>query len=139
LLAQLEAQNPYPSLDKAGSVLDGQWKLVYTSNSELVALLALNRLPFFEVGDITQTIDSITLTAVNTVSLTVPFSRTSFSTKASFEIRSPKRLQVFSQSGHTVYVSTCALCVVVFLLFFNAARLGVVNYKHLTTPNLCGA
>ena len=28
------------------------------------------------------------------VQLTVPFSRTSFSTTASFEVRSPKRLQV---------------------------------------------
>lgn len=91
---QLEAKNPNPSLETASAVLDGQWKLVYTSNSELVALLALNRLPFVSVGDITQTIDSATLSAVNTVSLTVPFSRTSLSTQASFEIRSPKRLQV---------------------------------------------
>ncbi len=96
MLAQLEAKNPYPSLEKAGIALDGQWKLVYTSNSELVALLALNRLPFISVGDITQTIDSTTLTAVNTVALTGPFSRTSVSTSASFEIRSPKRLQVWT-------------------------------------------
>ncbi len=32
--------------------------------------------------------------AVAQVQLTVPFSRTSFSTTASFEVRSPKRLQV---------------------------------------------
>ena len=31
------------------------------------------------------------------VQLTVPFSRTSFSTTASFEVRSPKRLQVSSK------------------------------------------
>lgn len=99
IITQLEAKNPYPSLEKAGIALDGQWKLVYTSNSELVALLALNRLPFISVGDITQTIDSTTLTAVNTVALTGPFSRTSVSTSASFEIRSPKRLQVKFEKG----------------------------------------
>eukprot|EP00884_Botryococcus_braunii_P000659 jgi/Botrbrau1/10594/Bobra.0358s0014.1 len=50
IITQLEAKNPYPSLEKAGIVLDGQWKLVYTSNSELVALLALNRLPLLPLG-----------------------------------------------------------------------------------------
>jgi hypothetical protein len=39
-------------------------------------------------------IDSVEGVVVNTVGLTVPFSRTSFSTTASFEIRSPKRLQL---------------------------------------------
>ena len=49
--------------------LNGQWKLVYTSSSELTALLALSRLPFVEVGDITQTIDVPSETVVNKVSL----------------------------------------------------------------------
>lgn len=39
-------------------VLDGQWKLVYTSNSELSGVLALARLPFVAVGDYTQKIEN---------------------------------------------------------------------------------
>ena len=47
--------------------LSGEWKLVYTSGSELSALLALSRLPFVTVGDITQTIDGAAGTVVNKV------------------------------------------------------------------------
>lgn len=32
--------------------IDGEWKLVYTSNSELIAVLALSKLPFVTVGDV---------------------------------------------------------------------------------------
>ena len=152
-------------------MLEGQWKLVYTSNSELFGLLALSRLPFVAIGDITQKIEASTFTVENKawrpcthcvhallpsavagvgydpdvrgrtslhtsgtcdvedmhaccsaaagdapydvmqgnlvsakcmrpqVALTVPFSRTSFSTSASFEVRSPKRLQVRFERG----------------------------------------
>ena len=52
---------------QAERVLDGQWKLVYTSNSELFGLLALSRLPFVTVGDITQTVQASTLTVENKV------------------------------------------------------------------------
>lgn len=48
-------------------MLDGQWKLVYTSNSELFGLLALSRLPFVSVGDITQKIEASTFTVENKV------------------------------------------------------------------------
>lgn len=99
LITQLEAENPNPSLSEAENLLDGQWKLVYTSNSELFGLLALSRLPFVSIGDITQKIEGSTLTVENEVQLTVPFSRTSFSTTASFEVRSPKRLQVRFERG----------------------------------------
>lgn len=47
--------------------LGGSWKLVYTSNSELIALLALGRLPLVTVGDITQTIDTSTMSVENQV------------------------------------------------------------------------
>jgi PAP_fibrillin len=40
---------------------------VYTSNSELFALLALSKLPFVTVGDITQTIDGAAGIVVNKV------------------------------------------------------------------------
>jgi hypothetical protein len=47
--------------------LSGEWKLVYTSNSELFALLSLGKLPFVTVGDITQTIDAAAGTVTNKV------------------------------------------------------------------------
>ena len=56
----------WPVLSQAAD-LNGQWKLVYTSSSELTALLALSRLPFVTVGDITQTIDVPSETVVNKV------------------------------------------------------------------------
>jgi PAP_fibrillin len=52
---------------QAPNLLNGEWKLVYTSNSELIALLVLSRLPFVTVGDITQTIDGFSLTVTNKV------------------------------------------------------------------------
>jgi len=99
LISQLEAKNPTPNPTEVLEALTGDWKLVYTSNSALIAVLALSRLPFVEVGDITQKIDSITLTVENKVQLSVPFSRTAFSTTASFEVRSPKRLQLRLNKG----------------------------------------
>lgn len=49
-------------------MLGATWKLVYTQ-SPLSSLLALGRLPFVTVGDITQTIDPATGTIVNKVPL----------------------------------------------------------------------
>ncbi len=47
--------------------LDGTWKLIYTSNSVLLALLALGKLPLVAIGDLTQRIDSTTFTVENKV------------------------------------------------------------------------
>lgn len=51
------------------AALDGSWKLVYTSNSELLAILALSKLPFVSIGDITQRIDAATNMVENRVSV----------------------------------------------------------------------
>lgn len=67
LVTQLEALNPTPSPNEALEKLQGEWKLVYTSNSELIALLALSRLPLVRVGDITQTVDAVTCNVTNKV------------------------------------------------------------------------
>jgi PAP_fibrillin len=61
-----EAATCRPPVPQAGK-LSGEWKLVYTAGSELSALLALSRLPFVTVGDITQTIDCAAGTVVNKV------------------------------------------------------------------------
>ena len=65
ILRHFRSHNDF--LLQAERVLDGQWKLVYTSNSELFGLLALSRLPFVAVGDITQTVQASTLTVENKV------------------------------------------------------------------------
>lgn len=70
--AQLEARNPTPEPNDARAVLGGTWRLAYTSNSELIALLALSRLPLVSVGDITQEIDPLGQTVENRVELTAP-------------------------------------------------------------------
>jgi hypothetical protein len=49
------------------SALNGEWKLVYTSNSELLAILALSKLPFVTIGDITQRVDVLNNTVENKV------------------------------------------------------------------------
>lgn len=66
-------------------------------------LLALGKLPFVTVGDITQTISTDNLTgtttAVNAVSLSVPFSSTSVSTTAAVDVVSAKRVAVRFERG----------------------------------------
>eukprot|EP00803_Ostreobium_quekettii_P000787 evm.model.scf_601.1 EVM.evm.TU.scf_601.1 scf_601:2427-5142(+) len=99
LISQLEAKNPTPSPTEAIDLMSGSWKLVYTSNPALLAMLGLSRLPFVTVGDITQSIDGPAMTVENQIQISVPFSRTSFSTTASFEVRSPSRLQVKFEKG----------------------------------------
>lgn len=74
--------------------LSGQWKLLYTVNSELTGLLGLGRLPGIEVGEISQSVNALTLSITNSVTIGGPISRTAFSAKAAFEIMSPKRIQV---------------------------------------------
>ena len=79
--------------------LSGDWKLLYTVNSELTGLLALSRLPGVQVGEISQNIDPFTLSIRNTVTIGGPVSRSAFSAKAAFEILSPKRIQVGSAAA----------------------------------------
>lgn len=99
LISQIEARNPTPQPNEMPEALDGVWKLLYTSNSELVALLALGRLPLVEVGEITQTVNTAAKSVENCIQLSVPFSRTSLAATAAFEVRSPKLLQIQFEEG----------------------------------------
>ena len=102
LIARLEAINPTPAPTASTSMaqLEGKWRLVWTSTSELVALLAASRLPLVRVVDIFQTIDGASRTAENNVVLELPFARTSVSATAEIEVTSPKRLNVtFTKTG----------------------------------------
>lgn len=53
---------------QAQGLLDGTWRLVYTANSEVLALLSLSQLPLVTVEDITQTVDGAAMTVENKAS-----------------------------------------------------------------------
>ncbi len=100
LISRLEAMNPTPSPSYELAALSGKWRLVYTSNSEVMFLLAAENLPGLNVGDITQTIDGAGGRVENRVAFSAPMVESSVSANASFEVRSPKRLQVkFNEAG----------------------------------------
>ena len=100
LISRLEAMNPTPSPSYELAALSGKWRLVYTSNSEVMFLLAAENLPGLNVGDITQTIDGVGGRVENRVAFSAPMVESSVSANASFEVRSPKRLQVkFNEAG----------------------------------------
>ena len=84
-LLQVDAQTPWPlsippslctlytppglALQAVG-VLDGRWKLVYTTNAETLMLLnAIDSIPLVDIGDVYQVIvvDGNTVTAHNKV------------------------------------------------------------------------
>lgn len=99
LITQLEAKNPTPAPTEALSLLNGKWILAYTSFSELYPLLAAGTLPLVKVKEISQKFDSETLTVENSVLFAGPLATTSFSTNATFEVRSPKRVQIKFEEG----------------------------------------
>ncbi|KAI5071601.1 hypothetical protein GOP47_0013852 [Adiantum capillus-veneris] len=99
LISQLEAKNPTPAPTQALPLLNGKWILAYTSFSELFPLLAAGTLPLVKVGEISQFVDSNALTVENSVTFTGPLATTSFSTSATFEVRSPKRVQIKFEEG----------------------------------------
>ena len=66
----------------------------YTSFSELYPILAAGNLPFVKVGEISQTINTNAQLLSNTVTFESPVSTSTFVAEASFEVRSPMRLQV---------------------------------------------
>ncbi|GAV79852.1 PAP_fibrillin domain-containing protein, partial [Cephalotus follicularis] len=99
LVNQLEAVNPTPAPVEAAELLDGNWVLLYTAFSELLPLLAAGTTPLLKVKRISQTIDSNSLSIVNSTTLSSPFATFSFSASAEFEVRSPSRIQVEFKEG----------------------------------------
>ncbi|XP_074560188.1 putative plastid-lipid-associated protein 2, chloroplastic [Curcuma longa] len=100
LISYLEVKNPIPAPNDVLSLLNGKWILAYTSFSQLFPLLGSWRLPqLVKVDEISQTIDSESFTAVNSVKFAGPLSFTSLTTNAKFEVRSPKRVQIKFEEG----------------------------------------
>ncbi|KAK9935941.1 hypothetical protein M0R45_012814 [Rubus argutus] len=99
LITQLEAQNPTPAPTEALPLLNGKWILSYTSFAGLFPLLSRGTLPLVKVDEISQTIDSENFTVENSVRFAGPLATTSFSTNATFDVRSPKRVQLKFEEG----------------------------------------
>ncbi|MQL94675.1 hypothetical protein Taro_027341 [Colocasia esculenta] len=99
LVGQLEAENPTPAPVEAPELLDGNWVLLYTAFSELLPLIAVGTTPLLKVKKITQEIDTKSSTIINSITLASPFASFSFSASASFEVRSPSRIQVRFKEG----------------------------------------
>ncbi|KAL6197682.1 hypothetical protein ACLB2K_033288 [Fragaria x ananassa] len=99
LITQLEAQNPTPAPTEALPLLNGKWILAYTSFAGLFPILSRGTLPLVKVDEISQTIDSENFTVENSVRFSGPLATTSFSTNATFDVRSPKRVQLKFEEG----------------------------------------
>ncbi|XP_022738173.1 plastid lipid-associated protein 3, chloroplastic-like [Durio zibethinus] len=99
LVNQLEAVNPTGAPVEAAQLLDGNWILLYTAFSELLPLLAAGATPLLKVKSISQTIDTGSLSIVNSTTLSGPLADFSFSASATFEVRTPSRIQVEFKEG----------------------------------------
>uniref|UniRef100_A0A0E0IWX1 Plastid lipid-associated protein/fibrillin conserved domain-containing protein n=1 Tax=Oryza nivara TaxID=4536 RepID=A0A0E0IWX1_ORYNI len=99
LVTQLEATNPTPEPVQATHLLAGNWILIYTAYSELLPILAVGAAPLFKVDEISQEIDTNSMTIVNTSTISSPFASFSFSATASFDVQSPSRIEVQFKEG----------------------------------------
>ncbi|XP_016497556.1 plastoglobulin-1, chloroplastic-like [Nicotiana tabacum] len=100
LVSQLEAANPTPAPTECPELLDGNWILVFTAFSELLPLLAAGSIPLVKVEKISQGIDTSNFTIENSTALSSPVATLSFSATATFEVRSPSRIQVEFKEGN---------------------------------------
>ncbi|KAJ8555169.1 hypothetical protein K7X08_012665 [Anisodus acutangulus] len=98
-VSQLEAANPTPAPNECPELLDGNWILVFTAFSELLPLLAVGNIPLLKVEKISQDINTSSLTIENSTTLSSPVATLSFSATATFEVRSPSRIQVEFKEG----------------------------------------
>ncbi|ERN15522.1 plastid lipid-associated protein 3, chloroplastic [Amborella trichopoda] len=99
LVNQLEALNPTSAPTESLSLLDGNWVLRYTAFSELLPLIAAGTLPLLELEKICQEINTKSFTVQNSITYSSPLATFSFSASASFEVRSPSRIQVKFEEG----------------------------------------
>eukprot|EP00252_Welwitschia_mirabilis_P008322 TRINITY_DN200_c0_g1_i3.p1 TRINITY_DN200_c0_g1~~TRINITY_DN200_c0_g1_i3.p1 ORF type:complete len:362 (+),score=108.27 TRINITY_DN200_c0_g1_i3:663-1748(+) len=99
LIYQLEAKNPTPAPTEALSLLEGRWILLYTSFSELLPLIAAGTLPLVKLEKICQEINTNKFTVQNTATYVGPFASFSFRALATFDVGSPKRIEVKFEEG----------------------------------------
>ncbi|MEH2381616.1 MAG: PAP/fibrillin family protein [Nostoc sp.] len=91
-IANLEDFNPTPRPVEASNLLDGNWRLLYTTSK---ALLNLDRLPLCKLGQIYQCIRVETTSVYNIAEIYgLPYLEGLFSIAAKFEPVSGRRVQV---------------------------------------------
>jgi PAP_fibrillin len=91
-IANLEDQNPTPHPLEHSELLDGDWRLLYTTSK---GLLKIDRLPLYKLGQIYQCIRVNTNSVYNIASVYgLPYLEGIISVVASFEPVSEKRVQV---------------------------------------------
>ena len=92
LVAQLEDRNPTPRPTEAGELLDGDWRLLYTTSREL---LGLDQVPLFKLGQIYQCIRVKDTKVYNIAEIYgLPYLEGIVSVTAEFEPVSERRVQV---------------------------------------------
>jgi hypothetical protein len=91
-IANLEDFNPTPRPVESGNLLDGNWRLLYTTSK---ALLNLDRLPLCKLGQIYQCIRVDTTSVYNIAEIYgLPYLEGLVSVAAKFEPVSGRRVQV---------------------------------------------
>lgn len=91
-IAQLEDRNPTPRPLEATELLNGNWRLLYTTSQEL---LRLDLIPFSRLGQIYQCVQTATSRIYNIAEVSgVPYLEGLISVAARFEPVSERRVQV---------------------------------------------
>jgi hypothetical protein len=91
-IAQLEDRNPNPEPLQVLDLLDGNWRLLYTTSQEL---LRIDLLPFFKLGQIYQYIRTSTAQIYNIAEIYgLPYLEGFVSVAARFEPQSQRRVKV---------------------------------------------
>ena len=91
-IAQLEDYNPTPRPVEATELLNGDWRLLYTTSK---GLLGFDKLPLIKLGQIYQSIRANEAKVYNIAELYgLPFIEGIVSVAARFEVVSEKRVQV---------------------------------------------
>ncbi|MGP1386664.1 MAG: PAP/fibrillin family protein [Thainema sp.] len=91
-IAQLEDRNPTARPLEATELLDGNWRLLYTTSQEL---LRLDLIPFSRLGQIYQCVQTATARIYNIAEVAgVPYLEGLISVAARFEPSSERRVQV---------------------------------------------
>lgn len=93
-IAALEAVNPTPAPTTATDLLEGDWKLLFTTSLEL---LGIDRLPLLALGEIWQCLRTSDRRVVNLAEVQSLLGTGLVSVAATFEIVSDRRLEVSFQ------------------------------------------
>jgi hypothetical protein len=92
LVEQLEDHNPTPNPVEAKELLQGDWRLLYTTSK---SILGLDRFPLLQLGEIYQCIRVEAGKLYNLAEIVgIPFLEGLVSVAASFQVVSPKRVDV---------------------------------------------